>query len=131
MRRSPTPLTYQHTCRLPRLASDGAAIARPLAGCLAQGPPWLRPDPGCLPSAPPLPAISPVCPPASDACAHSHACRHRTRVAPFFRGLDRLAVHAGGTRLWLPALPFSQLGAQDVVDLLPYTSASPLCEVPV
>src|SRR2546423_14932728 len=126
-----TPPTYQHTCRLPISARGDAAIARPLVGGPARALPWLHPGLGYRLSALPPPTVAPGCPSTSDACAHSPACLHHSREAPFFRGLDTLAVHAGGTRLRLSTLLYSQLGTQRIVGSLPHTCISPLGEVPI
>src|SRR5437762_641089 len=115
-----TPPTYRHTCRLPISASSGAAIARSLGGGPGQALSWLHPGPGWRLSALLPPTVILGCPPECAACARSPVCLHRTREAPFFGGLDRLAVHAGCTRLRLSALRHSQLGTQRIVGSLPH-----------
>jgi len=127
----PTPLTAQHTCRLPRSASGDAHSA--LAGgiCLAPTPAWRHPDPVCQPSEPLLPRANLVCQPAGGACVHLPSCRRRSREAPFFRGLHRLAVHHSRTWLLFSTISHSQLATQGIIDTLPYTSGSPLSEVPI
>src|SRR5262249_51932695 len=58
-------------------------------------------------------------------------CRHRSRRAPFFRGLHALAVHDRCTGTALAALKTSDAISKHVMDFLPSSVVSPLLEVHV
>jgi hypothetical protein len=130
----PTSLTHYHTvrrCHLPRRVSACAAIDHLLGVYLVPAPAWLRHGPVCWPSAPQLPTTTLVCLRGCDASSPSLSYRHRSLLAPLFRGLDRLAIQDSSTRRLFSARLHSQLCTQRVVDALPHTRGSPLSEVPV
>ncbi len=128
---APTPLTYHCTCRLPRLALIGVGSVLPACDDLEPAPTWLHPGPvSLLSELPPLSATL-ACLPIGVACVPLSSCRRRSREAPLFRGLHRLAVHTASTRCLFSTVTHSQLGTQRVVYALPYSVVTPLCEVPV
>src|SRR5438105_8037526 len=131
----PIPPTDRHTCRLPRLASTDAGSAHPACACPGTAPMRHRPGPVCLPSVLLPLATGPEYLRADGAYVRSPSCLHRSPEAPFFRGLDalavHLAVHSSGTWLFLSTITYSQLCTQRVVDLLPHAAGSPSGEVPV
>jgi hypothetical protein len=134
MRALPTPLIYQNTCHLPRLASDDARNAHLLYllyACLEPAPVWLHPGPVYPPSELLPPTVAPGYPPEGDAYVQLSSCLRRNREAPFFRSLDRLAIHAPSTRSFFSTVTHSQFGTQYVVDALPHSIGAPLCKVPV
>ena len=127
----PTPPIYHCTWRLPRLASDGVGSVLPACDGPERAPVWLRPGLVCLPSVPlPLTAAL-ACLPICAACVPLSSYPRRSREAPLFRGLDRLAVHAGSARSLFSTISHSQLGTQSIVYALPHSGVTPLCKAPV
>src|SRR5437870_12514691 len=118
----PTLPTDRHTYHLPRLALGVVEVALLACDGLVPAPVWLHPGPVCWPSGLQLPTADPEYLQECDACVHSPSCLHRSRVAPLFRGFDRLAVHDSGTRFSLSTISHSQFGTQCVVDALPHRS---------
>src|SRR5260370_40202381 len=82
---------------------------------------WLRRGPGCWPHAPPRPTTCPSYPRRCAVSALLPSCQHRSREAPFFRGLHRLAVDDRGGRLCFASRGEPDLIPEDIVDLLPGT----------
>ena len=120
----PTLPICRHRPHRPRLAAawETGPTAWP-------GPTGHHLGPVHLRGAPPLPAAVPGYPPRCAACARSPVCRRRTLWAPFFRGLDRLAVDDRRAGTGLAALSLSQRGVQGVVGPLPSSVATPGAEV--
>src|SRR5690606_34398003 len=76
-------------------------------------------------------AASPKCPRRYAACGLSPSSRHHSREAPFFRGLDALAVDDADGRLGLFAGGLPDLAAQLVVEELDGPIITPPREVVV
>ena len=85
--------------------------------------------PGILAGSPRLSAPGHRYPPADGACARSASWLRHRREAPFFRGLRRLAVQAGGRRLRLASGLLPHQGAHRVAEPLPGPSALPGPEI--
>jgi len=127
----PIPLTDHYTCRLPRSTSGGARSAQPHGACLVPAPTRLHLGPVSWLSEPLPPTATPGCLQVGGAYVHLSFCLRRSREAPLFRGLHRLAVHYSRTRSLSSTISHSQLGTQGVIDALPYSGSSPFGEVPV
>src|ERR1019366_1916992 len=66
---------------------------------------------------------------ASGACGHWSSCPHRSRAAPLFSGLDRLAVDNRRARLPVTAYRLAEISAQLVVYSLPRAVKTPAPKV--
>src|SRR6266542_1772926 len=137
------PVSRSITSRSSWLAATSTSWECLARGCLkrATGPPDGGPGSGSWPGRSPPPRSpagtrSPCraaggCRPAGGACGHLPSWRRRSRAAPFFGGLDALAVQhhrAGGG---MAALPQALLLAQPGKDLFPQPLLPPQAPVVV
>src|SRR5262245_41407630 len=115
-------------CSRCRPTPTSAARSGPAAGRAPAGP---RPGPGCRPTAPRPTAAVRAYRRGCAACGRSPSCPRRSRAAPLFRRLDRLAVQHGGRRLAVPAEGGPHVAAQQLQQSVEGAVALPLHEVPV
>jgi hypothetical protein len=122
----PFPATAQRSRRRPRPFSAGE-IDQPNPSA----PTRLRLGPAHPQDEPRNAESFPTYPQRCAACGPSLSCLHRSRRAPFFRGLDTLAIHDRCTGTLLAALKPSDTVSKHVMDSLPSSVVPPLLEVHV
>ncbi len=103
IRFAPTPPACLRRLHQPRSASTGETDPPN-----ASMPTWPHRDPECWPDAPPLSTAILWCLLLCAAFFRTPLSEHHSHEAPFFSGLDRLAVYDGSTGTGIPPLSQTQ-----------------------